>query len=91
MALVRYLPAESATVGAEGAWAMQVELLAAIVEELDGLMRLTYQAAAHKRAPWRPVHVRRPVPEGEGGHLARREPTPAEMIGVLAGGNGRGR
>ena len=44
------------------AWADELELLAAIVEQqLDGLARLQYSAATGKRAPGTPLHVTRPA------------------------------
>ena len=57
-------------------------MLVAIVEELDALLRLTYQAAAGKRAPWKPVKIDGPRPEGT---PARREATPEELLAMLGG------
>lgn len=54
------MPAGGAVGRAEGAWGDELELLAAIVESIDGLARLQYQAASGKRAPWAPLHVPRP-------------------------------
>lgn len=80
MALIRYVPPDGATARAEGVWPDSTELLAGIAEELDALMRLTYQAASGKRAPWRPLRVPRPRPEDA---PAKREPTLEEMLGFL--------
>lgn len=78
--MIRYVPIEGATARAEGTWPESTELLAGIFEELDALARLTYQAASGKRAPWRPVRIPRPRPEGE---TAKRPPTPEEMLEAL--------
>jgi hypothetical protein len=77
VALVRYLPADGATARAEGIWPERDELLAAIVEQIDALARLTYQAASGKRAPWRQLKVPRPRPEGP--VAPPREATPEEV------------
>jgi hypothetical protein len=80
---------ESATVRAEGAQAIELEYLGAIVEELDALLRMTYTAGSGKRAPWKPVRVPRPKPEGAA-PTKRREPTPEEMLAILGGGRNGG-
>ena len=75
---------------AEGAWSPDVEMLASIVEELDALLRLTYQASAGKRAPWKAVRISRPRPEDERA-VERREADPDELLRILTGGGIRGR
>jgi hypothetical protein len=81
VALVRYLPGDAAVVRAEGAWSPEASFLVAIVEELDALLRLTFQTSAGKRAPWKPVQIPRPRSEDE--PAGRREASPEELLGLL--------
>jgi len=64
-------------------------MLAGIVEELDALLRLTFQANSGKRAPWKPVRVLPPRPEGA--PTAKREASPDELMQILGGGVTNGR
>lgn len=66
---------------AEGVWHDELELLAAIVEQLDTLARLQYSAATGKRAPGRPLHVPRP---GDAGASSSASSTPARMAELIA-------
>ena len=74
---------------AEGAWPIELELLATIVEQLDNLTRLQWAiGTGGKRPPWKPVHVPRP----DRPKVAKRPPTAGEMAAFLGGGavsNGR--
>jgi hypothetical protein len=49
-------------------WTPDVQLLAALVEITDALVRVSYAGVTGKRSPARPVRIRRPKPprpEGE--------------------------
>ena len=67
---------------AEGVWHDELELLAAIVESIDGQTRLQYQAASGKRPPWPPVHVPRPAEAA--GTRSSSSSTPARMAALIA-------
>jgi hypothetical protein len=69
-------------VRAEGAWSPESSYLVAIVEELDSLLRLTFQSSSGKRAPWKPVQIPRPKAEDQAA-AHRREATPEELLGLL--------
>lgn len=73
------MPAAGAVGRAEGVWGDDLELLAAIVESLDGLARLQYATGTGKRAPWKPLHVPRPGERSSSPAAA----TPARMRALI--------
>jgi hypothetical protein len=56
-------------------WTLDVQMLAALIEITDSLVRVAYYGATGKRHPGRPVHIPRPKPprtEGDGMTQAER-------------------
>jgi hypothetical protein len=71
---------------AEAGWDDPVALLAALVEQLDALTRLTYSAASGKSAPWDPIRIPRPGSSPDApSSRPRRAPTPDEMRELMGG------
>lgn len=81
VALVLHLPSAGAVARAEGVWSVELELLAAIAEEIDGVARLIYGQSG-RRPPWPALHVPRP------GDRPKRSATSDRMAAIVEASRG---